>query len=76
MGQVIQPLNTMMNREKHMTEQEYINATNRVKVSAALTLLRDVLVMKDSPVYTSEFSQALADLREIEENLYSSYELH
>jgi len=59
-----------------MKEQEYINATNRVKVSAALTILRDVLVIKGSPVYTSEFSQALADLREIEENLYSSYELH
>ena len=31
-----------------MTEEEYIRATNRVKVSAAFTILRDVLPSKDN----------------------------
>jgi len=58
-----------------MTEQEYINATNRVKVSAALTILRDVLVFKDTPVACNEFSRIRSDLREIEEKLFASYKL-
>jgi len=58
-----------------MTEQEYINATNRVKVSAALTLLRDVLVMKDSVLYTSEFAEVKSELVRIEQALWSTFSL-
>ena len=58
-----------------MTEQEYINATNRVKVSAALVILRDVLIIKDTPVACKEFSDIRRHLREIEEKLYDSIKL-
>ena len=58
-----------------MTEQEYIKATNRVKVSAALTILRDVLPGDGNGVPEKEFGQLKYKLRELEERLFSSYEL-
>jgi len=58
-----------------MTEQEYINATNRVKVSAALTILRDVLIIEGSPVSGGELYLVTRQLREIEAKLYESYRL-
>ena len=58
-----------------MTEQEYINATNRVKVSAALTILSDVLIIDGGPVSGGELYLASRQLREIEEKLFESYRL-
>ena len=54
-----------------MTEQEYINATNRVKVSAALTILRDVLVTDGSGIDEREFAFIKLKLRNIEEDLFA-----
>ncbi len=58
-----------------MDEQQYINATNRVKVSAALTILRDVLVCGECGVDAKEFSAIKSNLREIEEKLFSIVEI-
>lgn len=58
-----------------MTEQEYINATNRVKVSAALTILRDILIIKDTPIACKEFSVIRRDLTVIEGKLFDSIKL-
>ena len=54
-----------------MSEQQYIIATNRVKVSIALTILRDVLECEDCGVAEDEFSEIKSRLRKIEEKLFS-----
>jgi len=38
-----------------MTEQEYMNATNHTKIESALSILRNVLVIKGTPVDSLEF---------------------
>ena len=50
-----------------MTESEYIIATNRVKVSASITILRDVL-----PGDGEEYGIMKDDLAEIIEKLSSA----
>ena len=58
-----------------MNEQQYINATNRVKISMAITILRDVHVHGDCGIDGSKFSAIRAELRRMEEKLYSIVEI-
>ncbi len=58
-----------------MTEYEYIKATNRVKVSAALTILRDVLAGDDCGITDDELKSIVKPLRDIETKLFSSFEI-
>ena len=58
-----------------MNEQQYINATNRVKVSTALAILRDVLVCGDCGIDRVQFGRVKADLRRLEESLFSIVEI-
>jgi len=58
-----------------MREKDYIKATNRVKVSAALTILRDVLAGDDYGITASELVNITRPLAEAEKKLFSSYEL-
>jgi len=59
-----------------MKERDYIKATNRVKVSAALTILRDVLAGDEYGITTNELSQITSKLRRAEEKLFTSYEIY
>lgn len=60
-----------------MNEIDYIKATNRVKVSAALTILRDVLPSKDDTwgITGAALSDITHLLREAEEKLFSLVEI-
>jgi hypothetical protein len=58
-----------------MNEQQYINSTNRVKVSAALTILRDVLVCGECGIDGKEFATIKFNLRKIEEKLFRIVEI-
>lgn len=58
-----------------MTEEDYIKATNRAKVTAALGILRDVLPGDDYGISQEEFTAFMAPLHEAEERLFKSYEL-
>ena len=57
-----------------MTEIEYLRATNRVKVSMALSILRDVLPGKDYGIKEEDLSEIKKRLRDAEDKLFSSYE--
>ena len=56
-----------------MTESEYLRATNRVKVSLALEILRDVLPGKGYGISGLKLAQIRTALREAEEALFKSY---
>ena len=58
-----------------MTENDYIKATNRTKVSAALTILQDVLAGDDWGITKSELSNIVEPLQHCEKRLFASYEL-
>ena len=58
-----------------MTEQEYIIATNRVKVSAALTILRDVMKGKQYATNQIILSEATNALCNLEEALFAAIEI-
>lgn len=58
-----------------MKETEYIKATNRVKVSMALTILRDVLPGKDYGISAEDLTEIAKRLRKAEEELFSSFEI-
>ena len=58
-----------------MTEEEYIKATNRVKVSAALTIMRDVLAGDDYGISESELTDIVAPLYRAETKLFKSFKL-
>ncbi len=58
-----------------MNETDYIRATNRVKVSAALHMLRDVLPGDGFGISANELGRITRPLREAEERLFASYEL-
>ena len=58
-----------------MTEIQYIKTTNRVKVSMALAILRDVLPGDDYGITAKELSEITSRLRRAEEKLFSSYDL-
>lgn len=56
-----------------MTETEYVIATNRVKISAALTLLRDVLPtcdVDDLGINDKELKDLTIELRKIEKRMF------
>ena len=54
-----------------MKETEYIIITNRVKISNAIKILRDVLPEKNYGVESDKFKKILAELHEIECELFS-----
>jgi len=56
-----------------MTEDEYLKATNRVKISAALNILRDVL--GGYGISNLELLAICKLLAEAETKLFSSYKL-
>ena len=58
-----------------MTESEYIKATNRVKVSVALTIMRDVLPGDNCGITCDEASEIKRLLRNAEEKLFSAVEI-
>ena len=58
-----------------MTENEYIKATNRAKVSAALSILRNVLGGADYGISEQDIDELTSILRHREEVLFSSYKL-
>ena len=57
-----------------MTETELIRATNRVKISTALTILRDILPDEEYMISKEELCEIMSPLRAIEERLFGSYE--
>jgi hypothetical protein len=59
-----------------MKESEYIKATNRVKISLALTILRDVLPSEDDEygITDNELAAIRRPLAQAEEKLFSLIE--
>ena len=49
-----------------MTEQEYIDTTNLVKITAAKTIIRDVLFMEDEGINEKEVDRIIKALCRIE----------
>ena len=58
-----------------MNEIEYIRATNRVKISAALVIVRDVLDGEDFGVTSDELLQIRKLLAAAERKLFRSYSI-
>ena len=58
-----------------MKEAEYIKTTNRVKVSMALTIMRDVLPGEDWGITPDELSEITRRLCSSEEKLFSLIEI-
>lgn len=56
-----------------MTEKEYISATNRVKVSMALSIMRDVLSGDDYGITDWQHTEIVSRLSEAEDRLFKSY---
>jgi len=54
-------------------EKEYLKVTNRVKISMALTILRDVLPGQDYGITQQELSEITSRLGDAEEKLFSLY---
>lgn len=58
-----------------MKETEYIKASNRVKISAALTILRDVLPGAEYGISDDDINEIKIKLSAAEITLFDSYEL-
>ncbi len=58
-----------------MTEQDYIKATNRVKISAALVICRDVLGGDEYGISEQEMQEIKCLLSNAEAKLFASFEL-
>ena len=60
-----------------MNEQQYINATNRVKISMAITILRDVHAIggADCGIDRAKFIAIEVELRRMEQKLFSIVEI-
>jgi hypothetical protein len=60
-----------------MKEAEYIKATNRVKISMALTILRNVLPGQgiEYGIDSNELTQIIQPLSKAEEKLFSLIEI-
>lgn len=58
-----------------MKERDYIRATNRVKISMARAILRDVLAGDDYGITANELARITRPLAEAETKLFSSYEI-
>jgi len=54
-----------------MKEKDYIKATNRAKISTAMSILRDVLTGHEYGVDPSDFARVKVRLSIIEERLFS-----
>lgn len=59
-----------------MTENEYIKATNRAKISLALHAVRDVLGGSDYGISEQDADELVSLLRLREQELFESYELN
>lgn len=57
-----------------MTESEYIRVVNRVKVTVALQLLRNVIGGDDYGISKDEISEIAGKLYDLEARLFASYE--
>lgn len=57
-----------------MTEREYIAATNRVKISMSLTLLRDVLPGEHYGISQEQLAEIVSKLGVAETDLFQSYD--
>ena len=57
-----------------MKESEYICATNRVKVSAALRILRSVLPGDEYGISDIELGEIVSRLVQAEDKLFHSYQ--
>jgi len=55
-----------------MTETEYIRATNRVKVSMALTILRDILVGEGYGITDAELTEITKRLSRAQDKLFKA----
>ena len=58
-----------------MKEAEYITASNRVKVSAALTIMRDVLQGEEYGINDKSYSDIVKKLEKAEAHLFGAYSL-
>ena len=58
-----------------MREKDYLKATNRAKVSMALVILNDVLPGDDYGLTPTQLSQIKVRLRDLEVQLFSSYDI-
>ncbi|MCK5714289.1 MAG: hypothetical protein KAI25_16320 [Hyphomicrobiaceae bacterium] len=58
-----------------MTERDYIKATNRVKVTAALHILREVLPGRGYGITEAKLDSMLKRLSDAEQKLFQSFEL-
>lgn len=56
-------------------EDDYIRSTNRVKVSLALTILRDVLPGNDYGISEAEELKIIGLLSQAQDKLFASYEV-
>lgn len=56
-----------------MTEEEYIIATNRVKISTALTIIRDVLPGENYGISDNAINNLIIQLRFYENELFKSF---
>lgn len=54
-----------------MTENEYIKAVNRAKISATISILRDLTTGSGCGVSEHEVSHIVAQLSDIEEEIFS-----
>ena len=58
-----------------MTETEYIRATNRVKVSLALDIMREVVEDDDYGITAQEKVEITRRLAKAQDKLFASYKL-
>lgn len=58
-----------------MKEPEYIKATNRAKVSMALTILRDVLPGENYGISSKDLTEITKRLRKAEVDLFASFKI-
>ncbi len=56
-----------------MKETEYIRATNRVKITNALTIFRDVLFGSDYGIEEKEYYEILKKLMTAQDKLFTCY---
>lgn len=56
-----------------MTETEHIKATNRVRVSAALTIMRNILPGEEYGIDEEKYNEIVKLMRAAEVELYGSY---
>jgi len=58
-----------------VNEQDYLKATNRAKISAAIMILRDMLPGEKYGISTDEYGSFMGPLLDAQEKLFKSYEV-